>query len=247
MSSRVPGPNASSQRRTSSARASSTGSSADAVWQPALDRAPAKLPADPGAHAAAPRPMRPSSARWKNTFEATLIEALVGLPRATCVIRRSSRGSTSFSSAVAASPRSRMAARPPPRARPAGGRVGPDAGLASACPASACAPSRAMASEAAAWIIGTSTSGTRKSVRRMASRRSTVGSSYMLAFDGFGRRIDHPGARLEKDARGIGWHAGPRPRRRPRRGRRPACPRPADAGLPTRARRSSSVMRIASA
>jgi len=37
----------------------------------------------------------------------------------------------------------------------------------------------AMAREAAAWIIGTSASAIRNRVRRIASRRKTLGSSYI--------------------------------------------------------------------
>ena len=39
----------------------------------------------------------------------------------------------------------------------------------------------ATAREAAAWTMGMSSSGTRKRVRRIASRRSTVGASYISA------------------------------------------------------------------
>ena len=39
----------------------------------------------------------------------------------------------------------------------------------------------AMAREAAAWTIGTSASGTRSTVRRMAIRRTTLGSSYIAS------------------------------------------------------------------
>ena len=121
MSLRVAGPKTRNQRRTSSARATSTDMSAipsGSQRSIGLHRTwlPIQLPRG------RPRAIRPSSARWKKTFWQTLIVASYGFPRA-IVIFWPSRGSSALSSAVLASPRSgRRPARSPraPRAAPPG-------------------------------------------------------------------------------------------------------------------------------
>ena len=125
-----------------------------------------------------PRAIRPSNARWKKTFWPTLIVASYGFPLAIVIFW----------------PRRGSSAR-----RFRGGRLTslsdggePDvlellqAGAAGSGPIPASVSIAivrlrsvsATAREAAAWIIGTSSTGTRNSVRRIASTRRTVRSSY---------------------------------------------------------------------
>ena len=124
-----------------------------------------------------PRAIRPSNARWKKTFWPTLIVASYGFPRA-IVIFWPRRGSSALSSAVVASPRSRTAASPMSSSSASSaagsGPIPASVNIAIVRLRSVSATAR----EAAAWTIGTSSTGTRNSVRRIASTRRTVRSSY---------------------------------------------------------------------
>ena len=229
MSSRVPGPKTRSHFLTSSARATSTGISAmpsGSQRSIGLQRNWLAIHVPSGR----PRPIRPSSARWKKTFWPTLIVASYGLPRERVIFwpRRGSsarqlRGAGLASLANGGQP-DRLELLEQRR------RVRPDPAAASMAIVRLRSVS-ATAREAAAWTIGTSSTGTRNSVRRIASMRRTVRSSYISRSIAAGDDADIRALACRKTlGESDAWITttrGP-----PRRPSRPGCRQPADAARP---------------
>ena len=125
-----------------------------------------------------PRPIRPSSARWKKTFWETLIDAFVRLAaRGRHLLAESRVDRRQLGRArLAQLPHRGQADRPPapPAALPGSGPMPASVSIAIVRLRSLSATAR----EAAACTIGTSSIGTRKRVRRIASMRRTLRSSY---------------------------------------------------------------------